>query len=262
MFSGRTVIRCLPLVLLLLLLGSPLAHAELYIAGYLGGSVTQSNDLKYKDNITFGPGGLNATVHTVDFSSSLMGGGKVGYWFGSIPYLGFEVEGYHFNPDINQQTKTVTGTFRGAPIPAGAQVTLGVAAQGLAGFPPDRAAISVTGLGFHLLGRLRFYQDNTFPNGRLQPYLGVGPALFFSEVRLKPVTNQSDESADVGVQGVLGTRFLVHPGFSAFAEYKFSHFTTETSFAPFGTGTRSTRISMDLNSHHIYGGVAVHFDLF
>jgi hypothetical protein len=241
---------------LLLLQASPV-HAELYLSGYLGASITEDHDVRLQDDRGAGPGGLRLRIKDVDFEASLLGGGKVGYWLGVFPYVGIEADAYHYTPEIVQQTLPATGTRGGVPVPPGSTVGLGQAPTGL-----DRATIGVTGLGFHLLGRLRLFQSTTFPNGRFQPYAGAGPGIFFSRFRFKPFSNQATTTTDVGVQALWGGKFFVHRNVAVFAEYKFSHFRPDVRYDSFLIGVRSTTLSTALSTHHLAGGIAVHFDLF
>lgn len=264
MFRRCLFFRSLPPAFLVLFLLPPLADAEFSLSGYLGASITQDNDVKAKDNTVglFTP--LNITLASPSFDTSLTGGGKLGYWFGFFPNLGIEADVYHFSPDIGQQTRNISGTVAGTlVIPLGTMVTLGTLNPAI-GVNVDRFDIGVTSLGFHLVGRLRLLQDNNFPNGRLQPYAGAGPAIFFADMRIRPFLNQSDSDTSVGVHALAGLKFFLHKNLSVFAEYKFSHFSPEFSFsAPtFGITARTTKVSTDIDSHHVYGGLAVHFDLF
>ncbi len=238
------------------------ARAEFYFAGYLGASFTQSSDVESIDNttrfftITTPPFGtfstqvspFSRTLKDVGRETSLMGGGKLGYWLDPFPNLGIEADAYHFSPDSERNNVPITGNTAGVPIPAGTTVSLGA----------NRASIAV--LGFHLMGRLRFLQSSELPNGRLQPYLGVGPGIFFADVSTFGVAHRD---TTVGVQALAGLKVFLSRRVSLFGEYKFSHFTPELEFFPTLTSrTKSTKVTVDLNSHHLYGGVALHFDLF
>jgi len=270
MRSTRHLFLALPLALSVLLLRAPAATAEFYISGYVGESFTQNSDVTLKDT-TFN---LNATLNSVSFDNSFMGGGKVGYWLGFFPNLGIEVDLDRFIPNIDQQTVSTSVSSLGLPAGVVAavppRVTLGVnnpVTATFGGFPfttpvaIDKADLSVMDLGFHVVGRLRFLQDSSYPNGRLQPYLGAGPAVFFSSMRLKPFHNVQEDSTDLGVDALAGVKYFVHKYVSVFAEYKFSHFSTNRNFDLSFNGLRTTNVSMDLNTHQIYGGIAVHFDV-
>ena len=236
---------------------APVARAEFYFAGYLGASFTQSSDVEISDNttrfFTFGTfstqvSPFSLTLKDVGRETSLMGGGKLGYWFDGFPNLGIEADGYHFSPDSERNNVPITGNIAGVPVPAGTTVSLGA----------NRASIAV--LGFHLVGRLRFLQSSELPNGRLQPYLGVGPAIFFADVS---TFGAAHRDTTVGVQALAGLKVFLSRRVSLFGEYKFSHVSPELDFFPTITSpTKSTKVTVDLNSHHLYGGVALHFDLF
>ena len=59
---------------------------------------------------------------------------------------------------------------------------------------------SVAAWAFMFAGRYGFFQDSEVPFGRLQPYIGVGPAILFSS--LKPKVNL------YGIGGVVMERIL------------------------------------------------------
>lgn len=245
----------LPLVARLLFLVAPMAPAEFYVSGYGGGSITQDSDVKDRDHMMAGFPAFSLRFRDVSFDTWVMGGGEVGCWLGPVPNLGIEAAVCHFSPDMDRQTVTVAQNLFGGPIRPGTQATLGAG-----GF--DRASSGVTWPGFHMVGRLRFLQDAAFPDGRLQPYAGVGPGIFFSNVRLEPFTNRSESETDVGVQALGGIKYFFHRNVSAFAEYKLSHFGLDVNFATPGIGGGNTRLSTDVTTHHVSGGIAVHFDLF
>ncbi len=255
MFRSTRFWISLPFVCLLFGLQARPAHAEAYFAGYLGASFTQSSDVEISETmpgfISLGPfltlqvPPSSLRLKDVAQETSLMGGGKLGYWLEAFPNLGIEADAYHFSPDSERNNVPISGNIAGVPVPA-RTVSLGA----------DRASILV--LGFHLMGRLRFLQSSELPNGRLQPYLGVGPGIFFADVSTFGVAHHDDT---VGVQALAGLKVFLSRLVSLFGEYKFSHFSSELLRIATDKG-KSTKVTLDLNSHHLYGGVALHFDLF
>ena len=270
---ARGLLRSLALVFLFLMLMAPAARAEFFLGPYVGATIPQNNDLNIQDK-TFNFG---LTANSVSFDTSLTYGGKVGYWLGFFPYVGVEVDTVRYSPSIDQQTVSLHGTlpFGIGTVAPGTQVTTGrINTVPLVGggtfpfLPVDKADVKVTGIGFHVMGRLRLLQDKDVPNGRLQPYVGVGPAIFITNVTLKPLTNQSQSSTDVGIQALAGVKYFFHKNFSVFAEYKMSAFSPDFSFATLATfavpgAIRSTNFSVSGTGfdHSVYGGVAVHFDV-
>ena len=239
-----------------LLFQPPLARAEFYLAGYLGASMNEYHDVVLADDVAFGPGGVRLRMKEVKLEASFSRGGKLGYWFGRFPNLGIEVDAYNYNPVIVAQSRLSMGTLRGRSVPYETKVKIGDVSG------VDRATVRVEGIGFLLMGRLRFRQSADFPNGRLQPYAGVGPGLFLEEFQFKPVSNRNVNLTQVGFQGIGGVRYFFHRNVAAFAEYKFNYVDAPVRYDAFGTGARSTSYSTAISSHHLSGGVALHFDVF
>ena len=142
------------------------ASAEWFADLYLGDAFTQSHDIKIRNNAT-----ATATVRPLDvnfqsvhFNSSVTGGGRAGYWFQSLPYLGLGLDVSHFQPDVDSQNVELHALGTDRSIPAS-----------FAGLD-----LSVTTLSFDLMLREPLLKTPEFPTGRLQPYLTVGPAVFFA----------------------------------------------------------------------------------
>jgi opacity protein-like surface antigen len=135
----------------------------------------------------------------------------------------------------------------------------------------DRYSIGITAVGMNFMARLPLLRNERFANGRLQPYLGVGPAIFFTEVTFRPFggnispagqATQTASATALGVQGVTGVKYFISPRFSVFAEYKFSHVETEvrSSISNGAARAETFKTSLDLTTHHAVGGIAFHFD--
>src|SRR5919108_4495950 len=152
----------------------PLA-AELFVDAYVGRAFTE--DGKF-DN---GP----AVPATTKFDTVVSGGARLGYFFDAVPFIGFAIDGSHYQPD---------GKFGG----------------GGSGFDFDAR---VTGLSFDLMGRLPLMASNNFPNGQLQPYLTIGPGIYFSRLKITPTPffGKKDSDSSGGVKVGAGGAFFVHP---------------------------------------------------
>ncbi len=236
------------------LTGPGLSRAELYVGGYLGASMSEYHDVRLTDQLA--PGGVQLRMKEVKYEASFSRGGKLGYWLGPLPSVGIEVDGYHYNPVIVAQSRLSQGTLRGRIVPGETKVAIGDVSG------VDRATVKVEGIGFLLMGRLRLSPSARFPNGRVQPYGGAGPALFLQEFQFKPVSNQKVNDLRLGVQALGGMRFFLHRNVALFAEYKFSHVDVSLTYDGFGGRAKSTRFESAISTHHLSGGVALHFDLF
>ena len=90
---------------LLMLMTPDLVYASWYADLYLGGAVTEDNDLTERSR----SGGVSTTTKTKDenFDSSFTAGGRFGHWFDSDPWLGFALDASYFKPDAGDLDITV-----------------------------------------------------------------------------------------------------------------------------------------------------------
>ena len=143
-----------------------LLNGEFYAGGFLGAAFTPSQNLDYLDGFTLNPGGgprtsaSAATLFNNKFSNSLTGGLKLGYFTHTVPYLGLEVESMVNNSYVNRRTLSTSRPIQG---------------YNQAAVPNDFWVNWTTAL--HIVGRYGFLPDKEVPFGRLQPYVGIGPAF-------------------------------------------------------------------------------------
>lgn len=122
-----------------------------------------------------------------------------------------------------------------------------------------RPAIDVQTVPISLLvmARYGFLKDEEFPNGRLQPYVGVGPALFFNIASGTIGFNEVNEtSTDIGLDFRTGLAFQFEQNWAAFAEYRFTHVAPSWRVNVFGVDTSA---STTFNTNHILLGISYRF---
>jgi opacity protein-like surface antigen len=193
------------LSLAMVLTAAVAARAEWFLDAYVGPAFTQNGDFKN------GP----AASATTKFDTAFSLGGRGGYYFeslpylGSFPYLGLALDLSHYQPD---------GSFGG----------------GGSGFRFDT---KVTALSLDAMLRL-------------QPYLSVGPGLYFSHMKINPtpVFGSSDSDTSVGVKAAAGATWLLTQRIGLLAEYRFSHF--NANYLGFDA---------DVNSHRLQFGATLRF---
>lgn len=244
-------------IALLLLLATP-AASEPYTAAFLGVAFTPSQDLRTEFELNGTPI-VNGRLHDLDLDTSLLFGGKVGYFFDRLPgpgHLGLEVEAFHFRPDAQEQTVRFTGMLGGASADTPLRV--------------QEANIDVTGVALNALYRLPLAVSAEFPRGRVQPYVGLGLGVYIATLKTTTTpfdVNRTIEDTDVqpGWQALAGARWFLTPNLALFVEYKFLE-TQTFSFrfrAPGTIGgvplTETARDRASLSSHHIYGGIGWHW---
>jgi opacity protein-like surface antigen len=227
------------LLLSSLLVAAPIAYSETYVAGQLGFTVPGSGGLSDGDIISsfFLPG----TTHgEFELSSSFMFGGKIGHYFNSARWVGIEAEVFHATPHIDQQVHT----FKNPSVPG---VT---------------ASATFQGTYFRVLTVAPFNIMFRYPKTRLQPYIGVGPGIFFARIKGEGLAPDAPEStsdnATLGLNAKAGLQYYVTKHFTAFAEWKFNyaHFTFDENqnLFPFPYGLDGT-----YTMHLISFGMGYHF---
>jgi opacity protein-like surface antigen len=258
---SRLVKRAVAGVLSFLFLALPgLASGESYLEGFAGAAFTDEKNLDTKLKLSGLPVSVvDGTFKSVDFNTSPVFGGKVGYFF-DHPFLGgnfgLELEAYHSEPDVASQNVTFTGQALGAP--AEFKTTV------------QKADIDVTTVAFNLLYRLELYQSDNFPHGRFQPYAGIGFGLFIATLSTTTTpfdTNKriDDTNVQPGGQALAGARLFLTPHIALFAEYKFVQTAQFTfRFRESGTvggapTTETARDQSDLTQHLVLTGIGFHW---
>jgi opacity protein-like surface antigen len=89
--------------------------------------------------------------------------------------------------------------------------------------------------------------SKAFPQGQVQPYLTVGPGVYFSRFRVRPAGG-SDSSTDAGVKVGGGLTYMLNRNVGLLGEYRFSHFSPR--YQGFGT---------DISTHRLQFGATFRF---
>ena len=237
----------------------PLALAEPYAGLYGGISLLANTDWKTDAVLSDSPeidpdtGFVIAPVLddlnlSTGVDNSAVFGGKIGYWFDFFPFVGAELEIYTFNPDININPQNPEGTT-----PDGQPRSLNLN-------EPIDFDVSVIAIGLNIMGRYPLLKSPAFPRGRIQPYGGIGPGLFITNIDDQESIEENSLGEKTltfgGLQAVLGGKFFIIKKLSVFAEYKFTHFTADISGVSENFSFGGTQ---NIDAHHFYGGFAYHF---
>ena len=282
-FAGIMVLAAVLMVL-------PLqAQAEMYVEGYLGGALAGSSSMNSTTNTanTFGIAGLNGSYRSSIpgvFDPAFMGGLKIGTWFVKegvlgynypdwMKYLGFYLDFSYHRLDLRRQSGTTNvahsfGVF--GP-------SLGTTSNEF--FSEGTAAT----LAFMFAARYGFLPDSEVPFGRLQPYIGVGPAILFStqrpELTIRPYTttggglgviNPASGTYDPGSQGSANICLAVEAGIRYMAlknvsidlsfKYRYAAPTYNYEFTdPYDGFRKSITLSPTYNLFSGQVGAAYHF---
>ncbi len=218
------------------------SYAETYIAGQFGVTLPSVLPTTFDNGLTnaHATGTLGQVLQGGGISDqslqrSVLYGGKVGHYFKAVPWLGIEAEAYHTTPHIKQQMITFS-------TPSGPVGTLN--------FP---------GLNFRVLTVAPFNLMFRYHQTRLQPYVGVGPGLFFARIEDPSLTSSNTQSSmGFGVNAQVGLRYYITRQFAVFGEGKFNY--TKFSFDETPAGAFNL---FGFDAHyrifHAVFGLSVHF---
>lgn len=215
------------------------ARAEWAIDLFGGVSWTNSADVDVSGRDNTGVS-TRVTLSHVEVERGFTVGGRLGYWFESAPFLGLGLDAFYFSLPVPAQTVAASGTFSGSLF--GDSITF--TPSGDARIPEldlPSAAFSP-----QLMLRWPLLTSMDAPKGRLQPYLGAGPAWAF--------TLDSDELALV-LGGLVraGVAIPLFRHLALFAEYRYSF------FPGFELKDRGLTFKTDLNTHHAVAGLSFRF---
>jgi opacity protein-like surface antigen len=155
----------------------------------LGVAVTQDEEVK--DLATGGK--MNAQFNT-SFSISARGG----YWFDGLPWLGVAGSVSYYQPDVKDKS--------------------------CEGEECEKDDLTVIPLSVLLMARAPLMTSSEYPNGQLQPYIGLGPGLFICDLS-PPKENgvQVDTAMEIGLDARLGVAYAFTPRWGLFGEYAFEY---------------------------------------
>ena len=232
-----------------LAVGAAPASAEWFGDLYLGGAFTENHDLRATGSVNGTP--FEITAQDLRFDSSVMGGGRFGYWFNALPFLGLAVDVSYFEPKVSDQTVNTNVSLGGVSTMVGA-LSIG------------KVNLSVTDLSFDLMLRWPgLLASPEFPRGRLQPYITAGPALFFvtakDSTNFGPPDDQSSHDTVLGVQAGFGTTWMLTTHVGLFAEYRYTHFSPTFDFNTAIPGFSQTKVETGVNTHHVLFGMTFRF---
>lgn len=201
-----------------LILAASSAQGEWYVVGQTGVILPGSLSNATVNSPTLAGGVTDARVADIDMEkASPFYGAKVGFFFPKREWFGLETEAFTSQLNIKQQT--------------------------VVGGVPGRV-FSETMTGSHM--QLTTWAINAIVRSpslvaELEPYGGIGPALFFS--------SSGNTNVSVGVNLIAGARYFVMPQLALFGEFKYNRATLRTE-----------SIQGDYSSQIFVFGLSLHFD--
>jgi opacity protein-like surface antigen len=228
-------------------------RGDLFLKVATGLGLTEDSDLDIRQSDPAGDS--NLTFHDVSWEDNSLSGPsaryttvRFGYFTARKPWLGVAVEFMHFKVFAEvERSLRVTGTDQGVPIdavqPMNAIVERYIVGNG------------VNFLTASFLARKRLHRSERYPNGRLQPYVGVGAGptfLYTSSTVHGKKRGGPYELGGIGLAALGGVQLHVGRHWDLFAEYKRSYTQANGSI---DDGSSRT----DLHTNHYTVGAGIHF---
>jgi opacity protein-like surface antigen len=220
--------------------GSRPASAEWFADLFAGLSLTRDHDLKLNDQ-----GIGQGTYESVEFDRSLAWGGRFGRYFDSVPFVGLAVDFFRFYPDIGGQSVQLRGCF----FPGGC----GTGRGGTGSLEVQTTSVSVD-----LMLRLPLWKSTEAPQGRVQPYVAVGPPFFITTITPRNTRNfrnhDDDTDYSFGFKAAAGVAVQVFSNLALFGEYRFTHVSPEVELHD--ANLNRTTLRTDLDTHSALVGIS------
>jgi opacity protein-like surface antigen len=233
--TRRFVITGLLALLVPIVLFAPQSYAETYVAGQFGVTLPSIGKGLTDNDLTgsFVPG---STISDQSLQTSALYGAKLGHYFQAVPWLGLEAEVYNTTPQIKQQSIT----FSGPSGPVG--------------------SLEFPGLNFRVLTLAPLNLTLRYHKTRLQPYIAVGPGIFFARIKDPSLTSDNTQSDTAfGLNAQAGLRFYITRNFTVFAEGKFNHVRFDFKETPPGGNFNLFGFDGTYNMFHVAFGLSYNF---
>jgi len=181
------------LITLLIILTPRVGTAEWFADAYIGGSSTVAKNNRFQVN-----GTVVRDLEQSDISTP--GGGRLGYWLETYPWLGLALDLSAWNLNFND---------------------IG---------PPQLSSLeslTVAAISPLVMVRLPLDKSEQFPKGRIQPYVAGGPTFFYTvlsefaghTVQSPAVLDDSSMTLGFDLRG--GIAVFLTKNFGIFAEYRY-----------------------------------------
>jgi hypothetical protein len=229
------------------------ANAAMWVGGEIGANFISSTDLKasgggYSPALA-GTVGFSVKYKDVAFQPAVIGGLTVGYdfvnagflgyaWPDWMKYFGFAVDFTYNRVIIRNQWRNVSG----AAFLNGANVTSLVFPGGRGNLFPfsNTSNGDIPVVAFLFYGHYGFFPDSEIAVGRVHPYVGVGPAIAFTNLDLGPYGLGTRSSTNVALATEAGIRFIALPTVTIDVGFRYRYLAPSWS----GSGTYSVATAL------------------
>jgi len=231
------------------------SRSETYLGVYFGGNFSSNFDSEFDFHEKFDHRRViiaNRTARDISMDPALIVGGKIGHWFTRervfglnmpkwLKYFGFELDISYHSLSWPSQSVRVDPLSRN--------------------FVLENSGSAVT-LTFLLMARYGFRKDSEVPFGRIQPYIGIGPIVFFSSQKLNIGREFKSTEADVGLGIESGIRYMLRKNVSLNMAFRYRYIPNhlDVDDTIFDQSWRYVVMRTKYNLYDIIFGVAYHFN--
>jgi len=260
------------------------ANGAMYVGGELGANWIASTNLKatgagYSPALA-APVGFGLKYSGMAFQPAVIGGATLGYdfvnagfagyaWPDWMKYFGFMLDFTYNRVIIKNQNLPVSGMVTAG----GANVTPILFPNGKGNlFSPTGASSnsSIPVLAFVFYGHYGFFPDSEIAVGRVHPYIGVGPAIAWTNLDLGPYGLATKSSCNIALATEAGIRFIALPTVTIDLGFRYRYLTpnwsrsgnmsVSTQLGPVYLSPAALKASVDsINSFSFLCRVAYHF---
>ena len=178
-----------------------------------------------------------------ELSRSILGGVKLGYFFSQARWIGVETEFFYTTPHIKQQSTRIT--IQPGTVLNGAGPIVGGTSENV-----------LTGDHFRVMTWAPVNLMFRYHKTRLQPYIGVGPGIFFARVHTTVTGFEGTQnSTSIGLNAKAGIEFYITRHLTAFAEWKYNR----ASFSFDANNNGAFGFEADYQVHFGAAGLSYHF---
>jgi len=213
-----------------LLVFPTLAWAEGFLDFYGGRAMSKDEEVEASISSS---GFVTTESHAqrIDFDPSFTFGGRVGYWFEKLPYVGLSFDVSYIRADDKD------------------------------------VKIRVVPISLLVMLRWPLFKSEKFPHGRIQPYAAIGPSLYYAHARadFRPDLSEkvSGDDSRVTVDMRAGLSWQFHKHWAIFGEYRYTDikidFTNTHSDFLFGFVTGEESMKTKLKTNHALVGISYRF---
>ena len=236
------------------------SHAEWIIDLYGGGGLVKNGDVsitRSTPSAGISTPQIEATLSDVDVDDMFTGGLRVGYWFKTAPRLlgidfGLGLDLFYFPLDVPAQTARAQSNVD-IEISIGGERIVVEAGVDQPLTIPDIDVQNSAVIAPEFMIRRAFLPSAAFPNGRLQPYLTLSPAL---------LGTGDGPNFSVGFKASGGLAWSLTKHIAVLAEYRFTYFEFDTDDATLlveGVVITRPEIKTDLTTHFVVAGLSFRF---